>query len=91
MADSLPSVAPRNDYWRSVIRFTLVLLAIWALVSIVGAILLVETLNQFKVGSLPAGFWLAQQGSILVFVALIFVYARRMDRMDHQFNKDRES
>jgi len=90
MAASPPPAAPRNDYWRAVIRFTLILLAIWALVSIVGAILLVETLNQFHVGRLPAGFWLAQQGSIVVFVILIFVYARRMDRLDHQFNKDRE-
>ena len=91
MADSPLPAAPRNDYWRTVIRFTLVLLVIWALVSIIGAILLVETLNQFHVGRLPAGFWLAQQGSIVVFVALIFFYARRMDRLDHQFKKDEES
>ena len=91
-----PSSPPRapapngNAYWRSVIRLTLVLLAIWALVSIVAAILLVEPLNSIKVGRLPAGFWMAQQGSILVFVALIFVYARRMDRIDHQYRKDLE-
>jgi putative solute:sodium symporter small subunit len=80
-----------NAYWRSVIRLTLLLLGIWALVSIVAAIVLVELLNTLKVGRLPAGFWLAQQGSIVVFVALIFIYARRMDRIDHQYRKDLES
>ena len=77
-----------NGYWRAVIRFTLLLLAIWTLVSIVAAILFVEPLNAFHVGRLPAGFWMAQQGSILVFVALIFIYARRMDKLDHEFRKD---
>jgi putative solute:sodium symporter small subunit len=79
-----------NGYWRAVIRLTLILLSIWALVSLVAGILLVEPLNHFKVGRLPAGFWMAQQGSIIVFVVLIFVYARRMDRLDHKFKKDEE-
>jgi putative solute:sodium symporter small subunit len=79
-----------NGYWRAVIRLTLILLSIWALVSLVAGILLVEPLNNFKVGRLPAGFWMAQQGSIIVFVVLIFVYARRMDRLDHKFKKDEE-
>ena len=89
MAEPPPPAASRNrDYWRAVIRFTLLLLAIWALVSLVAAILLVEPLNQVRVGRLPAGFWMAQQGSILVFVALIFIYARRMDRLDDAFTRD---
>ncbi|MGH8021240.1 MAG: DUF4212 domain-containing protein [Opitutaceae bacterium] len=87
-----PSKTATNGvaYWRAVIRLTLGLLAVWALVSIVAAILLVEPLNEFNVGRLPAGFWMAQQGSILVFVVLIFVYARRMDRLDENFKKDRQ-
>ena len=80
-----------SAYWRSVVRLTLVLLAIWAAVSLVAGILLVEQLNELSVGRLPAGFWMAQQGSILVFVALIFIYARLMDRLDHKFRKDEES
>ena len=91
MATSPPPATPQNGYWRTVIRFTLIMLAIWALVSLVAGILLVEPLNALRVGRLPAGFWVAQQGSIVAFVALIFYYARRMDRLDHQFNKDRES
>jgi putative solute:sodium symporter small subunit len=89
MPQTPPSSDP-NGYWRAVIRLTLILLSIWALVSIVAGILLVEPLNHFKVGSLPAGFWMAQQGSIIVFVVLIFVYARRMDRLDHEHKKDEE-
>jgi putative solute:sodium symporter small subunit len=89
MPQPSPSSAP-NGYWRAVLRLTLILLGVWALVSIVAGILLVEPLNHFKVGRLPAGFWMAQQGSIIVFVALIFVYARRMDRLDHEHRKDEE-
>ena len=74
-------------YWRSVIRLTLGLLSIWALVSIVAAILLVEPMNSFRVGRLPAGFWMAQQGFIVVFVALIWIYARCMDRIDRAYHK----
>jgi len=78
-------------YWRSVVRLTIVLLAIWAAVSLVAGILLVEQLNELTIGRVPAGFWMAQQGSILVFVVLIFIYARLMDRLDHKFRKDEES
>jgi putative solute:sodium symporter small subunit len=77
-----------NGYWRATIRLILILLSIWALVSIGAGILLVVPLNEFKVGRLPAGFWMAQQGSILVFVALIFVFARRMDKLDRRFGKN---
>ncbi len=85
-----PNADGATTYWRAVIRLTAVLLAVWALVSIVAAILLVEPLNAFRIGRLPAGFWMAQQGAIIVFVALIFVYARTMDRIDHRFRKDVE-
>ncbi|MEZ5275696.1 MAG: DUF4212 domain-containing protein [Opitutaceae bacterium] len=81
---------PENGYWRSTIRLILILLAIWALVSIGAGILFVRPLNAFSVGRLPAGFWMAQQGSILVFVALIYIFARRMDTLDHRYGKDRE-
>ena len=79
---------PTNGYWRATIRLILILLAIWALVSIGAGILLVRPLNEFTVGRLPAGFWMAQQGSILVFVVLIFVFARRMDTLDRRYGKN---
>lgn len=75
----------RQAYWRANLRLIAVLLSIWALVSLVFGVLLVETLNGFTIGSLPLGFWFAQQGSIYVFVVLIFVYAWRMDALDRRF------
>ena len=79
-----PQDTSRDRYWRANSRLIIVLLAIWALVSIGCSILFVEPLNRFSVGNLPAGFWFAQQGSIFVFIVLIFVYAFAMDRIDKQ-------
>lgn len=70
------------DYWRRNIRLKIVLLTIWAVVSIVLSILMINVLNEASVGGFPLGFWMAQQGSIFVFVILIFVYAKTMDRYD---------
>ena len=76
-------------YWRANIRLILILLAIWAVVSYGCGILFIEQLNKITIGSLPLGFWFAQQGSIYTFVVLIFVYAWRMDKMDrkHEVNE----
>ena len=75
----------RKAYWRANVRLIAVLLAIWALVSVVFGILLIDQLNAWKIGRLPLGFWFAQQGSIYVFVVLIFIYAWRMDRLDRRY------
>ena len=69
-------------YWRANLTLILILLSIWGLVSLVFGILLIETLNQIKFIGVPLGFWFAQQGSIYVFVILIFVYAWRMKKID---------
>ena len=73
-----------NAYWRANIRLMLILLAIWFTVSFVFGILLVETLNQIQFFGFKLGFWWAQQGSIYVFVILIFVYSRLMKRIDKE-------
>lgn len=62
-----------------------ILLAIWFLVSYGFGILLAEPLNNIVINGFPLGFWFAQQGSIMTFVALILVYAVRMDRLDDEF------
>ena len=79
------SVSSRRAYWRANIRLILTLLTIWAVVSIGFGILLIEPLNRFHIGKLPLEFWFSQQGSIYVFVVLIFVYAWRMDRLDRKY------
>ena len=75
----------REAYWRANTALIRNLLIVWALVSLVFSILLVEPLNAVRLGSIPLGFWMAQQGSILTFVALIFIYAIQMDRLDRKY------
>ncbi|WP_299415613.1 DUF4212 domain-containing protein [Acaryochloris sp. IP29b_bin.148] len=74
------------NYWRQNTALIRTLLFVWALVSLVLSILLVQALNKISIGTLPLGFWMAQQGSIFVFVALIFLYAKQMDKLDRQYN-----
>jgi len=75
-----------NGYWRANLRLMLVLLSIWFLVSFVFGILIVDFLDQFHFFGFKLGFWFAQQGSIYVFVILIFVYVWQMNRLDKKFN-----
>ena len=86
MSDS-PS-EKHKQYWKANRRLILILLAIWAVVSYGFAILLVEPLNAIQFFGLPLGFWIAQQGAIYVFVVLIFVYARCMDKLDRKYHED---
>lgn len=72
-------------YWPAVIRLTLSLLAIWFIVSFGAGILFRGFLDQFHVGGAPLGFWFAQNGSIYVFVGLIFYYCRAMNRLEKTF------
>ena len=72
-------------YWRANVMLIRNLLIIWAFVSLGCGILLVPLLNLVGLGSLPLGFWMAQQGSIFTFVILIFVYAVQMDKLDRKY------
>jgi putative solute:sodium symporter small subunit len=81
----------RQAYWRANTALIRNLLIIWALVSLVFSILLVQPLNTLRLGGVPFGFWMAQQGSIFVFVALIFVYAVQMDKLDRKYGVNRRS
>ena len=76
----------RKAYWRANLRILGILMSIWFVVSFGCGILFVEPLNQIKLGGFKFGFWMAQQGSIYVFVALIFVYVRQMNKLDREFN-----
>jgi len=75
-------------YWRANVKLLLTLLAIWFVVSFGAGILFVDQLNQIRLGGFPLGFWFAQQGSIYVFVALIFIYAHRMKALERRFGVD---
>ncbi|MBJ2175104.1 DUF4212 domain-containing protein [Aureibaculum algae] len=77
-----------KKYWRENLKYLAILLAIWFLVSYVFGIILVEQLNTIRLGGFKLGFWFAQQGSIYVFVILIFVYVRLMNKLDKKYGYD---
>ncbi|MCT7961818.1 DUF4212 domain-containing protein [Laspinema sp. D1] len=76
----------RQAYWRANKALIRNLLIVWGIVSIGCSILLVQPLNLIQIGGLPFGFWMAQQGSIYIFVVLIFIYAIQMDKLDRKYN-----
>ncbi|QIK38944.1 DUF4212 domain-containing protein [Caldichromatium japonicum] len=80
----------RADYWKANLRYLLVLLVVWFVVSYGFGILLVEPFNAIHLGGYPLGFWFAQQGSIYIFVALIFIYAALMNRLDKEYDVEED-
>ncbi len=72
-------------YWKANLKLMGLLLAIWFFVSYVCAILLVDQLNAIQFAGFKLGFWMAQQGSLYVFLILIFVYAKRMNALDKKY------
>ena len=75
-----------SAYWKANIRLVAICLVIWFIVSFLFGIILVDVLNTIQLGGYKLGFWFAQQGSIYVFVVLIFFYAWRMGQLDRKFN-----
>jgi len=82
---------PKKDmqaYWRKNLRYLLILLTLWFVMSYGFGILLVEPLNAIKIGGFKLGFWFAQQGSIYAFIVVIFLYVRWMNQLDKEFDVD---
>ena len=78
-----------QTYWRANLKYLLILLSVWFIVSFGAGILFKDFLDQFRLGGFKLGFWFAQQGSIYVFVILIFIYIYLMNKLDkkHGFNE----
>lgn len=74
----------RQTYWRKQLQRTVVLLIVWFIIGYGLSIFFIEPLNAFEIGGLPFGFWMAQQGSIYVFVLLILIYAISAGRLDRE-------
>ena len=90
MNTSPPQRSPREQaraYWSANLRLLSMLLTMWFLVSYGCGIIFADFLNQFQLPgtSFPLGFWFAQQGSIYVFLLLIYVYIKKMKHLDEQF------
>jgi putative solute:sodium symporter small subunit len=79
-----------KEYWRRNLSLMIKLLVIWFVVSYGCGILLVDVLNQIQIGGYKLGFWFAQQGSIYVFVVLIFYYAKKMGDLDREFGVEED-
>lgn len=81
-----------QSYWKANLRLMAFCLSIWFVVSFLFGIILVEQLNNFHLGGYKLGFWFAQQGSIYTFVALVFFYSWRMNKLDkeHGVHEDEE-
>lgn len=77
----------KNTYWKTNLKYLVILLSIWFSVSFGFGILMVDQLNQIQMAGFKLGFWFAQQGAIYVFVILIFVYIYLMNRLDQKFKK----
>ncbi|MDG1014945.1 MAG: DUF4212 domain-containing protein [Flavobacteriaceae bacterium] len=76
-------------YWKENIKYLFILLTVWFLVSFGGGILFKDFLNEFKFGGFKLGFWFAQQGSMYVFVILIFIYVKLMNKLDKKYGYDK--
>lgn len=77
-------------YWKENLRYLVILLIIWFAVSYGAGIIFKDALNTIRLGGFKLGFWFAQQGSIYVFVILIFVYVRLMNKLDKKYGYDED-
>ncbi len=77
-------------YWKAVLTLVAQILAVWFIVSYGAGIIFASELNSIKLGGYPLGFWFAQQGSMYIFVALIFIYSYLMGKIDQKFDVHEE-
>ena len=83
----MPDKNFKTEYWKKNLKYLAILLSIWFIVSYGFGIILVDQLDKIRIWGFKLGFWFSQQGSILVFVILIFVYVRLMNKLDRQFRE----
>ena len=81
----------QRKYWRKNLQYLSILLGIWFITSYLFSIVFVELLDKIQIGGLRLGFFFAQQGSIWIFVVLIFIYAWLMNRLDKKYQKEQEN
>ena len=77
-----------NSYWKENLKYVFILLTVWFIVSFFFGILFKENLDAFSIGGFKLGFWFAQQGSMYIFVILIFIYVRLINKLDKKYGFD---
>ncbi|MEL0207784.1 MAG: DUF4212 domain-containing protein [Gammaproteobacteria bacterium] len=80
----------KQNYWRSNLKILSILLSIWFIVSFGFGIIFSDFLDQFQIGGFKLGFWFAQQGSVYLFVLLIFIYIHLMNKLDKKYKNKSE-
>ncbi len=85
---SIDSSGQAGEYWRATLNLLIGILVVWFVVPYLGGIVFADALNNIKLGGYPLGFWIAHQGSIYLFIVLIFFYTWRMGQIDRRFNVD---
>ena len=78
--------AKLQAYWKENLVYITVLLSIWFAVSYLCGILIADPLDAMSIGGFKLGFWFANQGSLVTFVVLIFVYVKLMDALDRKYD-----
>jgi putative solute:sodium symporter small subunit len=73
-------------YWKENLRYIVIILAIWFGVSYFAGIMIADPLDNLRIAGFPLGFWFANQGSLVTFVVLIFVYVKLMDKLDKKYD-----
>ena len=81
-----PQTNRRQEYWNRNLKLVVIMLTIWFVVSYLFGIILFTPLNAISIGGYKLGFWFAQQGSMYVFIALIFIYAAKMNALDKEYD-----
>ena len=77
-----------DQYWKKNIQIVSILLVFWFLASFGFGIIFADNIDEISFFGFKLGFWFAQQGSILIFVAIIFIYIRSMKKLDQEFKED---
>jgi putative solute:sodium symporter small subunit len=77
-----------QNYWKKNLQYLVILLAVWFLCSYGAGIIFKDALNSVKIGGFKLGFWFAQQGSIYIFIIIIFLYVHLMNNLDKEFDVD---
>lgn len=76
----------KEEYWKATLSLLIKVLGVWGVVSFLLSIIFAHQLNSVKLGGYPLGFWFAQQGSIYIYIILIFFYAKKMGDIDKEFD-----
>ena len=79
-----------QQYWKANLKIVFSLLVIWFIASFGFGIIFSDTLDQIRLGGFKLGFWFAQQGSIYIFVIIIFLYVWLMKRLDKKHSEEEE-